>query len=81
MVTTTVLQPGQTEHIDGGLSGDDYVKFDQSRSADERQDRHPGDAAMTVEMTPYDRRAWAEIERWRKRRLSARARRVIPGKS
>ncbi len=29
LVPTTHLQPGQTEHIDGGLSGDDCVKFDQ----------------------------------------------------
>lgn len=31
-------------------------------------------------MTPYDRRAWAEIERWREKRLVARTRRVIPQK-
>jgi hypothetical protein len=35
---------------------------------------------METEMTPYDRRAWAEIERWRERRLTARTRRVIPQK-
>ena len=33
---------------------------------------------MTAEMTPYDHRAWAEIERWREKRLTARTRRVIP---
>jgi EcsC protein family len=31
-------------------------------------------------MMPYDRRAWAEIERWREKRLTGRARRVIPQK-
>ena len=35
---------------------------------------------MTAEMMPYDRRAWAEVERWREKRLTARARRVIPQK-
>ena len=31
-------------------------------------------------MTPYDRRAWAEVEKWREQRLTARARRVLPEK-
>ena len=35
---------------------------------------------MTFEMTPYDRRAWAEIEKWREKRLTARTRRLIPQK-
>ena len=30
------------------------------------------------EMTPYDQQAWAEIERWRERKLSNRTRRLIP---
>lgn len=33
---------------------------------------------MTTEMAPYDRRAWAEIEKWREKRLTAQTRRVLP---
>lgn len=33
---------------------------------------------MTSEMTPYDSRAWAEIERWREKQLGSRTRRLIP---
>jgi hypothetical protein len=33
---------------------------------------------MNAEMTPYDRRAWAEIESWRQKQLTARTRRVVP---
>ncbi len=33
---------------------------------------------MTTEMAPYDRRSWAEIEKWREKRLTARAWRVLP---
>src|SRR5215210_6348027 len=35
---------------------------------------------MTTEMEPYDGRAWAEIEKWREGRLTARGRRLVPGK-
>ncbi len=33
---------------------------------------------MSTEMTPYDRRAWTEIETWRERKLSRRAGRFLP---
>jgi len=33
---------------------------------------------MTTEMALYDRQAWAEIEKWREKRLTARVRRVLP---
>jgi hypothetical protein len=36
--------------------------------------------AAVNEMTPYDRKAWTEIERWRERKLSNRTRRVVPPK-
>jgi len=35
---------------------------------------------MTTEMTPYDGRAWAEIEKWREGQLTARGRRLVPEK-
>jgi hypothetical protein len=35
---------------------------------------------VTAEMTAYDQRAWDEIVKWREKRLSVRARRVIPKK-
>ena len=33
---------------------------------------------MAAEMTPYDQRAWAKIEKWRNDRLTARTRRLVP---
>ncbi|MFV2178809.1 EcsC family protein [Actinomadura sp. LOL_016] len=33
---------------------------------------------MPSEMTPYDRKAWDEIEQWRQNRLAARTRRALP---
>lgn len=35
---------------------------------------------MSTEMTAYDGRAWAEIEQWREKRLTAQTRRFIPEK-
>jgi hypothetical protein len=35
---------------------------------------------MSDQMTPYDRRAWAEIEKWRASRLGARSRSLVPGR-
>ena len=35
---------------------------------------------MTTDMSPYDRRAWAEVEKWREKKLSARTRRMLPPK-
>lgn len=32
------------------------------------------------EMTPYDQKSWAEIERWRDRKLSSRTRRLVPSR-
>lgn len=31
-------------------------------------------------MTPYDRRAWAETEKWREARLTSRGRRLVPSR-
>lgn len=33
---------------------------------------------MLGEMTPYDRKAWEQIESWREKRLAARTRRALP---
>jgi len=33
---------------------------------------------MSTEMVPYDRQAWSEVEKWRDKQLSARARRIVP---
>lgn len=35
---------------------------------------------MTSEMTPYDSRAWAEIEKWRDNQLTARTRHFVPAR-
>jgi hypothetical protein len=49
----------------------------QTRSATETVTlRYNG--TMEHAMTPYDQRAWAEIERWRASRLSTKARTLVP---
>src|SRR4051794_6981706 len=35
---------------------------------------------MTMEMAPYDRRAWEEVEKWRENQLTARTWQVLPRK-
>jgi hypothetical protein len=35
-------------------------------------------ADLPKEMSDYDRRAWAEIERWRARKVSGQARKIVP---
>lgn len=47
---------------------------------DEHVARHAKGEAMTSEMTPYDSRAWTEIEQWRDNRLTARTRQFIPAR-
>ena len=38
------------------------------------------DGRPSVEMSPYDQKAWDAIERWREKKLSNRARKLIPAR-
>jgi hypothetical protein len=56
---------------------------EQPSSEEERTEEGPVDAQAgpsSSEMTPYDLNAWAEVEQWRAKKLSHRARRRIPPK-
>jgi EcsC family protein len=56
---------------------------DHPSPEEERPEESPGGeqaGPLPSKMTPYDRKAWAEVEQWRAKKLSNRARRRIPSK-